>query len=305
MSTGIPNPNLQENEALLSELFEDVRKWEGTLAGGKKLSAGAAAIDSLMKSKISFGNPRRNLVALTPETFAKAGLELNWIHEQHLPDQYDFYYLTLMVNMQPKPGAQYRTLTCRLDFGPKGSDEPIIESIFPTNKWRPVLNWGGGMSLGLNSKLEWAAGLDTADKIDIPNLPVELEANVENKNSLKSFITIPDYKYDVGRFDIAAMGEGGSDCYWRIEESNLQEMTQVQFAVVFKVPKGTKSITLHGIALAEPDINWLVANIRNVFRDLGEKLQNLFRQKDTAAGKLAQGVAEVWTLPLPGASTDA
>lgn len=299
MTDKVLPPNLQEADTLLGELFEEVTKWEGTLAGGKRLDVGGAALESLFQTKVSFGNPRDNFIQLTEESFALAGVELNHIRQQQIGQTHDFYYMTVTVDMRPKPGAQFKRLCCELDFGPKGEDEPIVQAIFPKSKWRPVMTWGGGMSLGLNGNLTWEAGIDGAGAEVIEELPIELAARVANKNKLKSFIVVPDYAYEVGRFEIAAYGEGNSECYWYIQEPDLQKMVSVQFCIVFKVPKGTEAITLRGMAWAEPKMNWLIANLRHVFRDLSDKLQRLLRLKDKAAHKFARGAAEEWTLTLP------
>jgi hypothetical protein len=298
----ISPPDLKEAEALLADLFQEVRDWEGTLAGGTELAMGAAAVDSLFQTKVDFGNPRDNFILLTPALFEEAGVELNAIRQQQMQDQFDFYYMTVRVNMRPKPGVQFKVLCCELNFGPKGENEPIVQTIFPKSKWRTVMNWGGGMSLGLDGNLEWRVGVDAAQAAEIANLPGELKANVANKDEFKASIVIPDYNYEVGRFDIAAAGEGGSECYWYIQEPDLQKMLSVQFGVVFKVPKDTQEVTLRGVAWAEPRMNWLVANIRDVFGDLGDRLQALLRQKDVAADKFARGAAEQWTLTLPKGS---
>lgn len=299
MTAQLSPPDLKESNSLLDELFEQVRKWEGTLAGGTQLDVGAAAIDSLRQTKVSFGNPRADLIALTPKLFEELSVELNEVQKRLMRDTFDFYYLTITVDMRPKPGAQFKSLCCKLDFGPKGPNEPIVHTLFPQSKWRPVMNWGGGMSLGLNGDLTWSAGLDATELDGMADLPVELKANVANKNDLKAFIAIPDYAYEVGRFDIAASGEQSSTCYWYIQDPDLQKTLTAQFAIVFKVPQGIQSITLRGIAWAEPNMNWLIANVRNVFGDLKDKLQSLLRRKDEAADKFARGAAEEWILDLP------
>jgi hypothetical protein len=73
----------------------------------------------------------------------------------------------------------------------------------------------------------------------------------------------------------------------------------VKFGIVFKVPKGTESITLQGTVWAEPDLNWLTADIRDVFANLSENLKQLLKQKNDAASHFSRGDAEKWELNLP------
>ncbi len=56
-----PPHGLQESDELLSELLEEVQRWEGTLAGGIKLGPGAAAVTNLKDSKVSLGSPKDKL----------------------------------------------------------------------------------------------------------------------------------------------------------------------------------------------------------------------------------------------------
>lgn len=299
MDETISTPDLSEADALLAELFAEVKQWEGSLAGGTELTMGAAAVADLLETRVSFGNPRANLIALTQETFAQAGVDLNFVVQQQMQQSHDFYYMTITVNMQPRPGAQFRALWCKLDLGPKGPEEPIIERIFPESKWREVLNFGGGISLGLNGNLEWGVGVDATKAAEIARLPGELQASVANKNDLNAFIVMPDFHYEMGRFDVAAFGPGHSQCYWHIQEPDLQRTLSVQFGMVFKVPKGTDAITLQGATWVEPKMSWLTENVRNVFGDLSDRLKRLLRRRDETADKFARGVAEAWQLSLP------
>ncbi|GAB4205400.1 MAG: hypothetical protein Fur006_61460 [Coleofasciculaceae cyanobacterium] len=299
MNDKVDPPNPQEAETLLADLLEDVKKLKNPLTGGKKLTLDAIAVERLLQTKVSFGNPRDKLILLTEEIFQKVGVELTSIYRQQMRDTYDFYYMTVTVELRPQPGSKFWRLCCELDFSPKGSHEPIVQTIFPKSKWRPVMQFGVGMNLGIDQNLDWSVGIDGSKLAEIANLPGDIKANVVNKNELNAFIVVPDYAYEAGRFEIIAQGEGNSNCYWRIEEPDIQKIPSVQFAIVFKVPKGTDSINLRGIAWAEPNINWLYEDIRDVFSELEDRFKNLLRRKDEAASKLARVAGEQWTLTLP------
>lgn len=295
------SPDLQSADALIDELFSDITQWEGSRAGGQKLDEGGAALHSLKETKVQFGNPRSNLVAITAEQLHGSGIELSSIQKQQLESSHDFYFLTMTVDMRPQPGAHFSALACELDFGPKGKNEPIVQSIFPKTTWKNVMTFGGGMNLGLDGDLNWKVGVDASKLSELSEKAPELSANLENKNDMKSHIVLHDFSYDLGRFDIAAYGEDNSECYWYIQNADLQQMLTVKFNVVFKVPSDTEEITLIGKAWAEPSMSWLTANVRNVFGNLAEKFQNLFRRREEAASDLARGAAETWTLTLPRA----
>lgn len=300
MTDDLSPPDLQEADALLSELFQEVQKWQGTLAGGTKLSVGARDVESLLKSKVSFGNPKDKLIQLTEETFENSGTELTSIYKQQMREQWDFYYMTHSVDLRPELAAKFWRLTCELDFHPKGNSEPIVQRLFPTQQWRAVMSFGVGMEVGLNGNLDWNVGVDSSQLAQLLGvLPGELKANVGNKEDFKGFIAVPDYKYELGQPEILTTGEGNSTCYWRIQDRELQKIGTAKFAIVFKVPKGTESITLKGIAWAEPDMNWLTADLRDVFANLSDNLKQLLRQKNEAASRFARSAAEEWQLILP------
>jgi signal transduction histidine kinase/energy-coupling factor transporter ATP-binding protein EcfA2 len=302
-----PNsPDLQKADTLLSDLFKEVKKREGTLAGGEKLGINAEAVNSLFQTKVSFGNPTDTLIRLTEETFKNSGTELNDIYKQQMREQFDFYYMTLTVALRPERAARFWRLTCELDFGTKGSSEPIIQSMFPTERWQSVMSCGVGMDVGLNGNLDWNVGVDSSQLAELLKLlPGELKANVANKDDFKAFLAVPAYRYELDHPEILANGEGNSTCYWRIQDQNLQKIGTAKFAIVFKVPKGTDSITLRGTAWTEPNMNWLTADLEDVVDILSDSLQRLLRQGDAVASQFARGDAEEWVLTLPKVSATA
>jgi hypothetical protein len=299
MTDELSKPNFGENDALLSELLKEVQKWEGTLTAGTKLGINADKIDSLFQTQVSFGNPRDRLIRLTENTFTDSGIELHSIYKQQMQEQFDFYYMTQTVALRPQRGARFWRLTCELDFRPKGSNEPIIVSLFPTQKWHSVINFGVGMDVGLNGNLNWDIGVDSSKLAALwASIPEDLKANVASKNNFKAFLTIPAYEYALGNSEILTNGEGLSTGYWRIQDRELQKIGTAKFGIVFKVPKGTESIILEGTVWAEPDLNWLTADIRDIFANLSEHLKQLLKQRNEAANQFARGDAEKWELNL-------
>ncbi|MBD1898902.1 hypothetical protein NDI44_06850 [Trichocoleus sp. DQ-A3] len=302
MAKMINPPDLNEADNLLKTLLNDVQRAEGTLAGGeaRRIGKAEAAVSSLFKTEVRFGTPKDKLRRLTEEIFQESGAELTPMFKRQMQEQYDFYYMAVPVIMKPEPGVQFVQLACELDFGPKGSDEPIIQTIFPTDKWRDVMNFGVGMNVGLDGSLSWNIGVDSTNLPEVlKRFSGDLQAKIANKDEFKAFIAIPEYKYQLGRSEITALGESSPTCYWYIQDPELQKMTSMEFATVFKVPKGTESITLKGIAWAEPNMNWLTMNVEHVFRRLTDNLKNLLTHDGKAIPDLSRGVEETWTLTLP------
>lgn len=292
-------PDLTQNNSLLSDLLNEIQKWEGTLASGTKLGVNTEKIDSLFQTKVSFGNPRDQLIRLTENTFRESGTELNSIYKQQMQSQFEFYYMTLTADLRPERAARFWRLTCELDFSPKGNNEPIIISLFPNQQWRSVINFGVGMDIGLNGHLRWEAGIDDTHLGKLSNLtPEDIKANLTGKNNFQAFLALPAYKYNLGHSEILTNGEGNSTAYWRIQDRELQKIGTAKFGIVFKVPKGTESISLQGSVWAEPDMNWLTADIRDVFAHLSDQFKRLLKQKNEVSDQFARGDAEKWELNL-------
>lgn len=303
MTSTISAPNLQETDALLSNLLQDVEKAEQAdvdFSGGTKQPLGSEAVKSLQQSRVQFGNPTDRLIYLTEETFKDSGTELNNIYRQQMQGQFDFYYMTLATSLLPERAARFWRLTCELDFEPKGMEEPIIQTLFPSQQWRSVMSFGVGMDVGLNGNLDWNVGVDSEKLGPLSEtLPGDLKAKVNSTDSFSGFITLPSYKYELGHPEVLATGEGNSICSWRIQDENLQKIGTLRLGIVFKVPKGLETITLKGKVWAEPNMNWLASDVGDIFYALGQKFKNLLNQGDEAANQFARGMAEEWVLSLP------
>jgi len=297
MTDRLSPQDLNDAQELLTELFTAIRDEESLLSGGTELGTGGNALQGLRETKVSFGNPRNDLIRLTKKLFDPVGVELTELRRRQMRDRFDFYYMTLTVSLRPRRGAQFTRVECALDFGPKGADEPIVQAIFPQSEWKQVLSWGGGMNLALNGNLDWMAQIDVPGAVNLKDLPAHIRAHIADKSELAAFVAVPDFSFKLGRTEIVATGQGNSECFWRIETPGLKETQTIQFGVVFCVPKGTASIELKGLVAAEPSMSWLVTNVRDVFEDLNDKLRTPLRRRGKE--RLPIGDHEKWRITLP------
>ncbi len=294
--------DFKETQDVLDQLFKQVSEEESKLSGGKKLGKGGKALQSLKETRITFGNPINNLIQLTEKMFLDVGIELNPIHREQMKNQFDFYYMTMAVSLQPGPGAKFSRLECKIDFGPKGKDEPILQTIFPGSEWKEMLSAGMEFCLGLDGNLNWNAGIDLTSSSISDQSACNIKGKIANKNKMKVFIAIPSYRYQLGKANVSATGEGNSECFWRIDKPELLDARTVQLGVVFKVPKQITSIELTGLVYAEPDFQWLTADLGDVFEHLSDNLKKLFRLKKNerrAKDRLPICDREKWTIDLP------
>lgn len=289
--------DLESTRCFLDDLFQMVLEEEGTLAGGtaENLYEGGQACQGLRETKITFGDPLYRLTRLTPKLFSELGIELDPFLKEHRK-RYDIYYMVLVASLAPKRGATFQRVECELQFDPEGATGAIVETIFPQTKWRTVLEWGGGMNLGLNGRLDWEVGVpDDATLDQLKKFAGTPTANLKNNNELKAHIVVPDYQFRMGRLDVSAAGEGNNYCRWRIEDPQLQETEEAKFVIVFGVPKGTKTIQLTGTVVADTKMSWLTAQLNNVFGDLSDRFKTLWQPE----ARLPIGVRETWQLQLP------
>lgn len=301
MNSDFNKPDFGQADKYLDELYKLASQGLGYLSGGTpvELPKRVAVIESWRKSRISFGDPRNELIQLTESTFQNSGTELTERIKHQMQTQWDFYYMTLTVDMVPQPGAQFRRLTCELDFFPKGSMQPIVESIFPNQQWREVLKFGVGMKVGLNGNLGWRAGVNSEQLAQfVAALPGDLKADVSNENEFSGVLEIPKYIYSLGQTEVTARGDGNSTCFWRLQNQGLQRLGTAKFVTVFKVPQGTESITLNGTAWGEPDMQWLTADIEDVLIALLKRFKSISREEEEMENQFSRGVAEEWHLNL-------
>ncbi|MDY7006244.1 MAG: hypothetical protein SWX82_20545 [Cyanobacteriota bacterium] len=292
-----PPPNFDKAEDLLNDLFKEVKRKEGKLAGGEaqNLGRGGTAVQRLKETTVTFSNPRHILIALTAEGFAAKGVELNYEIKQ-LMKQFDFYSMVMSIDLKPQASVLISKLECQLDFSPQGKDEPIVHRIIPGSKWQSVLKTGINLNLGLDANLDVGVGVDASELTKIVNLPDydKLKANVGAKGEFKAFTILDGLNYKFGKFTIVAEGEGKSQCYWRIESPEIKDKSTVEFDIIFKAPKGQESIDLIGNVWIEPSIDWLYGELTHVMKALPDRLKDLFGSEDKAAKSFAVGVKEKW-----------
>lgn len=289
---------LKQSVDLLPQLQREVANWEGCLSEDSKKGPATLAIEDLQKTKIYFSNPANELIPLTAETFQACGVELSNIYKLQIQNQFDFYYMTLNVNLFTELAVSISELTCQLKFGIEGQEKsPLINTIFPEHKWTEMISAGIGMDIAINGNLSFDIGVDDSVLNQVVgNLPEKLKANVSSKSDLKaeSSLKITGIKYEWGHPEIQATGEGSSTAIWRIQDQNIQKVGKVKFIVVFKVPKDTEEIILDGITVAEIKTDWLTAPLEKIWDRLSDKLK-FFLNKEN----ISQGDQQSWKLTLP------
>lgn len=296
MNNPLSTSDFADSREFLNDLLSAVTAEEGTLAGGEveQLYEGGAAIQGLLETKITFGHPLHRLTRLTPKLFEALGIELDPLLQKQRRS-YEFYCLMMPISLSPKRGATFERVECELQFGPGGLKSPIVETIFPQTKWRSVLDWGGGMNLALNGRLDWEIGLPDNDTLQqVQQLAGIPTANIKTNNEMKAHILVPDYSFQMGRVETSATGVGNNYCRWRIEDPQLEQTESANLIVVFKVPKGMQTIELTGIVTAKTKMSWLTTQLNHIFGDLADRFQALWQPK----AQLPIGVKESWTLPL-------
>lgn len=297
MSGGMTIGDLEASANAVEELFADVLASEGTLSAGTKVGVGTQAVQALRETRVSFGNPSDNLVRLSDTLLNSVGAELTEVRRLQLASNFAFYYLTLTVSLLSPGNAPFSRLECSLDLGPKGPDEPIVQSVFPTAQWSEVLRVGAHMRLALDGDLRWQVGLGGVE-VAAMSLPNEIRAAVTTDNSVGGFVVVPDYTFALGRADIAATGEGSSYCLWRIAKPELRQVQTVQFGVVLKLQPHVTSLDLTALCAATPRHTWLVGALRWVWSELSERVKQLIGRDDDDV-QLVIGDSERWHLDLP------
>lgn len=289
---------LKESTDLLPQLQKEVANWEGCLSEESKKGPATLAIEDLQKTKIYFGNPENELIQLKEETFQACGVELSNIYKLQIQNQFDFYYMTLNVNLFTESAVSISELTCQLKFGIAGKENlVIIQTIFPEHKWTEMISAGIGMDIAINGNLSFDIGRDTSVLNQVvDNLPEKLKANVSSKSDLKaeSNLKITGIKYEWGHPEIQATGEGSSKVRWHIQDKNIQKVGKVKFIVVFKVPKDTEAITLDGITGVEVKTDWFTAPLGKILKKLSSELITFLSKEN-----IFQGDQQSWKLTLP------
>jgi hypothetical protein len=288
----IPNP--PEANTLLTELLDKVRHLETTASedsetGGK----GTKSLRDWLQTRVTFSEPE--LKFLTSGSLQESEVESNSTDR--------FYLMTVSLNLFPQPGTKFWRIHCKLDFNPNNNENrPIVKKMFPNTDWQPMLDLTLGMNLGVNGNLDWTIGIDSEEASQIlPTLPVNLQSKVESNNNFQASAKfLPGYHYQGGRFKICASPQEGDKCYWRLEESTFQQQTIINFFVIFRTADNIESIDVHGSAWAEPSIDWLYGDIKDIFQGLSDKLKNLFKNEESMARQLARIAPEKsWKLTLP------
>lgn len=287
----------------IQDVLQDLIEKESTLAGGipTSLSKSAQVLKDLSETKVEFGNPTSELEHLTLDMFNETGIEVSNLIRNQIENKFDFYRVVMPVNLQLKPGIVVDQINCKMYFGPKGDNEPIIVSIFPTNLWVNVLEAGSELNIGINSDLKLTASINSPTTIRNIDIPLQSEGKLDTSLHILGFVKTKKFVYNFGRPVISVTGEGGSDCSWRLEQPELAQNLMIKFIVIFKVPKSITQIHLKAIVTAQPKINWLAGELAQVIDRLKDWFSELLQPEGSRniRERLPLGTCEEWNIILP------
>jgi len=256
-------------DEILNEAIAVAGKWETPLGKGGQGKA-RQAFAALKQGKIELGSPQAYLHRLRRQEFAAHNVPLSPEIERSLsgPAGYHYYVLPVPVLLFPYRGAQYRLLESQLEFKLESGRRPLaIQNIFPEPFWKPVLDWGGQLNLALDGSLNWGAEVEqTAVKLD--KLSAQLQAVVKNASQLAGFIKVIPFDHTLGRMEIEAQ-HASTTAMWRFDSRQvIRARRQVQLITLLRVPKEVEQIRIEAAAQAEPDFDWLAAQVTHVFERL-------------------------------------
>jgi hypothetical protein len=237
------------------------------------------------------------MLRLRLKDFEAQGLALSQDIAQSMrgKEGYEFYLLPAPILLFPDRGAQYRLLETQFAVTVESGARPLaIHNTFPRPIWKPVLDFGGELTLALDSHLDWGAEVEQME-LKLAKLGGELAGRVGNKNSLASFIKLRPFNYSLGRMEIEAT-YGTATAAWRLDSKRLfHSQDNMEFIMLLKIPKEVKQIRVEAAAQAEASFNWFIAQVEHVLERLPQAIQQLVTQKKAPPLQDFQ----TWTLKLP------
>ncbi len=264
-----------ETEQLLEEAIASAHRWEADLGDEETQGKAEETFRALREGQLKMDNPEAFLQRLNPEDFKQQQIDVKMADENGDV----IYLLKIPVLLLPERGAEYRLLESQFIFNVETEDGAVgIKNIFPRPEWKPVLQLGGELDLGLDSELNWGAELEKID-IELPKFEGELEGCVSSKNKLTGFLQVMPFKYGWGYKTIEAQFTTAT-AVWRLDSADtIREQQQVQFVILFKTPKDVTRVTVEAAAQAEPSFSWLTAQIRYVFERLPDAIKQIINQE--------------------------
>lgn len=284
------------SQPLLQEAIASAQKWEGDLGEKGRAKKAEAAFTALSNGRIELGHPQGHTLRIRRQAFKEHGLLLSPAIAASMKgkDGYGYYVIALPTLLYPGRGAEYRLLECQLTFAAdKKSRQSAIETIFPEQQWKPVLDWGGSLHLALDTLLKWGVEVEGIE-MALGDLSGELAGRVANSNALTSFIKIAPFTYSLGRMEIVAE-KSSQKAMWRLDSKESIRGRDGRFVVLLKAPKEVTQIQIEAAVQAEPSFSWLFAQVQHVFDRLPAAIQAIIRREK---GLPLQDF-QTWTLDLP------
>ena len=116
---------------------------------------------------------------------------------------------------------------------------------------------------------------------------------------MTSFIRVVPFEHTLGRMELEAQYSDHT-AMWRLDsKAVIRAQKHTRFALMLKVPKELKEIRLRAMAQANPDFEWLTAQVRHVWKYLPEALRLMLERRETPPLQDTRFWDQPWTIELP------
>jgi hypothetical protein len=220
--------------------------------------------------------PHLSVLPLRKKDFAEQGFELP-SRIKDLMRRYRFYLIRVPLTLMPRPGVVFRRVQCAIELNPDEEEvrKPSIHALFPTNRWETVIQAHQGLKIGLDEHITFKASLGET-QLGTGPLSGVADLLIASGLSASAGLVLGEFKYSIRRPKVISAGEGNVKARWFLDSKEIFEPEDFWLGTAIQVPKDTKVVNVAGALLAYRSLQWLTADLRDLFDLLSEGASEFF-----------------------------